>query len=229
MPNAKVAIIDNAIYPEIYKPVEHWTRHLRGVDWEAFAAPAGRLPRPAEFSHIILTGSEASILSRASWVERELDFVREAVRLDRPVLGSCYGHQLIALALAGPEHVSRCAEPEIGWIPVEINRDSPILGPRRTAYTFSVHFDEVRNLGDPFVVLASTPGCAVQAFGLADRPVWGLQIHPEIDVEAGRALLRDFGRVFPAVIPLYEKALDSTPRDSGLIFEIVEGFLRFFP
>lgn len=227
MSKPKVAIIDNSIYPEIYKPVEHWTQVLHDVEWKAFYAPGGALPRLGDFSHFILTGSEASILDRASWVEREVDFVREAFRLDRTLLGSCYGHQLLALALAGPGHVGRCREPEIGWIPIEITADSPLLGLKGTAYTFSVHFDEVRDLEKPFIVLASSSVCPIQAFGVKDLPVWGLQIHPEIDVEAARGLLRDFGGIFPNVLPLYRKALDSTPRDSGLIFKIINGFLQF--
>ena len=229
MPKPKVAIINNSVFPDIYKPVEHWTRVLQNVEWKAFSAPGGALPRPGDFSHFILTGSEASILARASWVEREADFVREAFRLDRTLLGSCYGHQLLALALAGPNHIGRCREPEIGWLPIEITADSPLLGLKGTAYTFSVHFDEVRNLEKPFIVLASSAVCPIQAFTVEDRPVWGLQIHPEIDVEAARGLLRDFGGVFPDVLPLYRKALDSVPRDSGLIFKIVNEFLRFSP
>ena len=229
MSKPKVAIINNSIYPEIYKPVEHWKQYLHDVEWKAFYAPSGALPQLGDFSHFILTGSEASILNRASWVEREMDFIREAFRLDRTLLGSCYGHQLLALALAGLRHVGRCREPEIGWIPIEIRTDSGLLGPRGTAYTFSVHFDEVRDLQDPFIVLASTDVCPIQAFGMKDRPVWGLQIHPEIDVEAARGLLQEFGSVFPQVLPLYQQALDSTPQDSGLIFQIINGFLRFSP
>jgi len=57
--------------------------------------------------------------------------------------------------------------------------------------------------------------------------VWGVQIHPEIDVESAKDLLRDFSRLFPNAAPSYRKALRSTPRDSGLIFKIINGFLRF--
>lgn len=225
MPKPKVAIINNAVYPDVYKPVEHWSRYLGSVEWEAFYALEDRFPRPEDFSHVILTGSEASILERAPWVEREADFIREAFHRNLALLGSCYGHQLLALALAGPEHVGRCREPEIGWIPIEITSDSALLGPKRTAYTFSVHFDEVRDLADPFVVLASSEACPIQAFGMRGHPVWGFQIHPEIDVSQARDLLRDFGGIFPHIRPLYQKALDSAPRDSGLITGIVNGFL----
>jgi GMP synthase-like glutamine amidotransferase len=225
MARPRVAIVDNAVYPEIYKPVEHWSAYLRGVEWEAFYAPAGRLPAVKDFSHIILTGSEASILQREPWADREVEFTREAFRAGRSILGSCYGHQLLALALAGPAHVGRCREPEIGWIPIEVKTASPVLGPPGEAFTFSVHFDEVRNLADPFVVLASTKTCPIQAFGYRGRNVWGFQIHPEIDVPAARGILAKFGSIFPKVKPLYERAMAEEPRDSRLIFKIVKEFL----
>jgi GMP synthase-like glutamine amidotransferase len=221
----RVAIVDNAIHPRIYKPVEHWSAYLRGVEWESFYAPSGRLPAVQDFSHFILTGSEASILQREPWADREVEFTREAFRAGRSILGSCYGHQLLALALAGPAHVGRCREPEIGWIPIEIKASSSVLGPPGEAFTFSVHFDEVRDLADPFVVLAATEVCPVQAFGVRGRNVWGFQIHPEIDVVSARGILSEFGSIFPKIQPLYARALSEKPRDSGLIFKIVKEFL----
>ena len=221
----RVAIVDNSVFPGIYKPVEHWSAFLPGVEWEAFYAPSGRLPAIKDFSHFILTGSEASILQREPWADREVEFTREVFQAGRSILGSCYGHQLLALALAGPAHVGRCREPEIGWIPIEIKAASPVLGPPGEAFTFSVHFDEVRDLPDSFVVLAATEICPIQAFGFAGRNVWGFQIHPEIDVSAARGILSQFGSIFPKIQPLYARALSEKPRDSGLIFKIVKEFL----
>jgi GMP synthase-like glutamine amidotransferase len=224
----KIAIIDNSIDPLIYKPVVHWAAWLSDA-WQAFRAPDGDLPEhPEEFSHIILTGSEASILEPESWVEREIDFVREAVSRGQAVLGSCYGHQLLARALAGPASVGTCREPELGWIPVVSRTDSRIFGPEgAVTYAFSLHFDEVRNLPDEFSVLAGTEICPIQAFRLKKRPVWGYQIHPEIDPAEGQALLqaqaRQNGR---GGTPLYLRTLDSFPRDSGLIRPIVAEFLQ---
>lgn len=221
-----VAIVDNSVIPEIYRPVEHWRRHL-DVPWQAFTAREGSLPDPAAFSHIILTGSEASILEREPWVDAEAAMVREAVAAGSAVLGSCWGHQLIAFALAGDGRVRRAARPEIGWIPIRLESSSALLGPAgTTAFTFSSHYDEVFDLPDGFAVLASSEGCAVQAFRVGNKPVWGLQCHPEIDVSTGQRFIRDLiGCGFKGREALLE-ARAQTPRDSGLIRGIVRAFLE---
>ncbi|HOW86178.1 MAG TPA: type 1 glutamine amidotransferase [Candidatus Aminicenantes bacterium] len=221
-----VAIVDNSVFPDVYRPVDHWSRYL-DVPWQAFAARRGRLPDPGGFSHIILTGSEASILEREPWAEAEADLAREAVARGTAVLGSCWGHQLLAFALAGDSHIRRAAAPEIGWIPIRLDRSSDLLGPAgERPFTFSLHFDEVCDLPPgEFEILASTEACAVEAFRLRGRPVWGLQCHPEIDVPTGLRSCRDMAERGFKGWEAFLAALARTPRDSGLIHRIVPAFL----
>jgi GMP synthase-like glutamine amidotransferase len=205
-----VAIVDNSIQPEIYAPVGHWSRYL-GVPWRAFTARNGEFPVPGEFSHLILTGS---------------GLVRSAAASGTPVLGSCWGHQLIAYALAGPGCVGRCPSPEIGWIAVRVDRESDLLGAAGTVHhVFSVHFDEVRDLPASFEVLASTGACRIQAFRAGNRPVWGIQSHPEIDVPDGLRTLRDFASRGSRGREACLEALRQAPRDTGLIGRVVLAFL----
>ncbi len=221
----KVAILDNSVNPRIYKPIEHWARFL-DAPWEAFTAREGKLPSlGADFTHIIVTGSEASILEREPWADREAEFVREAHDRGLALLGSCWGHQLLAYALEGPQAVGRCRQPEIGWIEIERPVDSGLLGPSGKAFSFSLHFDEVVSGQGRFEVLASTPTCPVQAMSLPGRRVFGLQIHPEIDIPSARMLLLGLIGAVPKLDPLYRKALQTDPRDSGLIRGIVRYFL----
>jgi GMP synthase-like glutamine amidotransferase len=221
----RVAIVDNSIAPTVYKPVEHWAAFLQ-VPFASFRAPEGRLPNlEKDFTHLILTGSEASIVEREDWVDAEVEFVRDALSRNFPTLGSCYGHQLLALALCGPAHVRRCLRPEIGWYPIAIRRKSGLLGEKGVVYAFSSHFDEVIDLDESFRVLASTPDCPVQAFEVKGRPVWGIQFHPEIDIPAALEFLRnlvDLGLKNP---DLFAEALRMNPQDSGLIRNIVRHFL----
>ena len=222
----RVAIVDNSIVPAVYKPVEHWAAFL-SVPFASFRAAEGRLPDLGkDFTHLILTGSEASIVEREDWVEAEVEFVREALDKGLPTLGSCYGHQLLALTLCGPAHVRRCSRPEIGWHPISILHPSGLLGEASVIHAFSSHFDEVVDLDACFRVLASSSACGIQAFELRGSPVWGIQFHPEIDVAAAREYLRNLVGLGLPTSPLFAAALATTPRDSGVIRTVVRHFLK---
>jgi GMP synthase-like glutamine amidotransferase len=225
----KVAIIDNSIDPAVYDPVGHWSRYL-SRPWQAFRPKDGRLPHLEEgFSHLLLTGSEASILEPDHWVEAEAELVREALERNLAVLGSCFGHQLLAMALSGPQHVRRCSRPEIGWLPIRILRPSRLLGDRDRPYSFSVHFDEVIGLQEPFEVLAATEDCPIQAFCLKGRPVWGLQPHPEMDSGTAGRLLSKLSALNPRFKPLVRQALASRAKDSGLARKVIRAFIQARP
>jgi GMP synthase-like glutamine amidotransferase len=113
----------------------------------------------------------------------------------------------------------------VGWIPIQIKKNSELLGEKRQAYSFSVHFDEVVDSNRDLQILASSAHCHVQAFQLKDRPIWGFQIHPEINVSNARILLKNLISLKLKTSSFFEKVLRSTPRDSGLIEKIVKGFL----
>jgi GMP synthase-like glutamine amidotransferase len=225
MKNKRIAIIDNAMDHSVYTPVKHWHKHLP-FEGEAFRAPAGDFPDLRDgYTHLILTGSEASIMERESWVGDEVALVHMAVDRGVAILGSCWGHQLLALALSGPENVRRCDEPEIGWLPIQVLRDNSLLGKKGRIHVCTVHFDEVVGLSGDFSILASTPKCGIHAFQWKGRPVWGVQSHPEIDIPDGRELFRNFlSRESPAA-PLFQATLASPARDSGAIRGIVSAFL----
>lgn len=220
----KVAIIDNSINTAIYTPVLHWTSYF-DQEWRSFRAKDGMLPDLDQgYTHIIVTGSEASIVEREEWVYEEVALIRDAVKRDLSILGSCYGHQLLALALAGPESVRRSPHPEIGWIPIKIKENSGILGNSGTAHMFSIHFDEVIKLNNDFSIIAYSEFCDIHAFQYKNLPIWGVQAHPEIDVESARIFLKKLIEQGTELTPLYEKVFNSYPKDSGRIFTIMKKF-----
>ena len=178
--DVKIAIIDNSINPSIYTPVIHWSSFLE-VRWQAFTAREHNFPNLDDgFTHLILTGSEASILKREQWVDLEIELTLEAINRNIPILGSCWGHQLLALALAGPAHIKASEHPEIGWISVEVTEENTLLGKKgQEHHVFSSHFDEVVDLSSDFNVFVSSETCQNHAFQWRRNPVWGIQSHPE--------------------------------------------------
>jgi GMP synthase-like glutamine amidotransferase len=221
----KLAIIDNAIDHSVYNPIRHWKSCLE-IDFDVFKATEYDFPEIRDYTHLILTGSEASILEREKWVEEEAKLINQAVDSGLSLLGSCYGHQLLAVVLAGSECVQRCAQPEIGWIPVHIKDGEDFLGKKGLAYSFSSHFDEVIDLPIDFQVLAYSEHCSVQAFRMIERPVWGLQIHPEMNVSEAQIYLKNRIEHKHEPVELFAQALKSKPKDSGLIRPIARKFLR---
>lgn len=225
MSSPNLLILNNALDHRFYQPVEHWRRAL-GFVCDHIHVPSGQpLPIAGAHSHVILTGSEASILNRASWVEEEIFWVQEAIKKEVRILGSCWGHQLLAFAQGGPNCVRRSKRPEIGWFRVEV-LDSDGLLPAGSFSTFLFHLDEVIPGSHPDMkVLARSEACAVQACRWGDRPVWGIQSHPEIFPEAARRLLEDALVASPDQKEIFQRVLLTPVEDSGSIKEIINNFL----
>lgn len=221
----KIAIVDNSLDPELYTPVAHWSKYF-SFPVESFRAPEGNLPDLDNgYTHLILTGSEASIVERDDWVSKEVSLVQEAFKRNLAILGSCYGHQLLALALLGEKSVRRASKPEIGWVEIKAPESNSFFGGHDRFFAFSIHFDEVINLRPPFRVLASTPDCPVQAFEVTGKKIWGIQFHPEISIPEACLFLAKLVALGRPHRELYEAALRSVPRDTEVIHHIISHFL----
>ncbi len=217
-------ILDHAVHRDVYRPFEHWIRFVpEGV--KVVRAPKEDPPPPArDVSHVLVTGSEDSILEPAAWTQDRLGWIREARDAGVAVLGSCHGHQMIAAALAGPRCVRRSASPEFGWFEIEMLDDEADLfrGASRPAFAFCSHFDEVAPLPEGFRVLGRSAGCAVQAFQVEGTRIFGVQAHPEILPAEGERLLADFSGLFPRI---QDHAVRRPARDTGLAALILRNFL----
>lgn len=143
-------------------------------------------PAWSDFDLVVLMGSVRSVADKdaiSSWVHDELDEIRRSVDADQPVLGICFGGQLIADALGGSVEVSPVTE--IGWYPVEVLDGGPAVladGP-----WFEWHHDRF-HAPDGVEVLAHNES-SVQMIRTG-RTV-GTQFHPEVDVAHVEGFLRD--------------------------------------
>jgi GMP synthase-like glutamine amidotransferase len=120
---------------------------------------------------IISLGSEfAAFDDHIPWIPREARLLDDALRRDVPVLGLCFGAQMMARVLGG--RCYRSDESEIGWLPVRTS-DADLLpeGP-----WFQWHFDRFE-LPPGATLLAESP-LGPQAF-VVDRSL-GVQFHPEV-------------------------------------------------
>ena len=129
---------------------------------------------PAEYDLIVSLGSEfAAYDDSRPFVPREARLLRRAVDADVPVLGLCFGGQLLARVLGG--EVFHSTDSEIGWLPVRSS--DPELVPEGP--WFQWHFDSFTAPPGARVIAETDAG--PQAF-VAGRSL-GLQFHPEVTPE----------------------------------------------
>lgn len=143
----------------------------------------------AAWTHVLLSGSELSAARRHPTDEALLSFIRRVAQDGPALLGICYGHQMIARALVDDATCRPAAVPEFGFKRLALV-DNPLFAGIDRLTPVHSHYDEVVGLPpERFAIIASTDDCAVQAFQLRDRPVWGVQFHPELDERSGRRML----------------------------------------
>ncbi len=150
------------------------------------------LPREIEpYAGVVITGSKACLSDPEPWMTPLLEFVRHLDARRKPLLGVCFGHQAIAAALGGRGAVRLAPRGELGWERIRIETPNPLLEGLETEFTcFLSHFDEIAPGTNRFEVLASSERCEVQAFQVEDRPIWGVQFHPEMDPDESETLVR---------------------------------------
>ena len=159
------------------------------------AVAGGALPAHDRIAGVVITGSHAMVSAREPWSEALVPWLRTAVRQQTPVLGICYGHQLLAHALGGriehhPEGV------EIGTVTVELNdaaASDALLGCLPESFPAqAVHWHSVRRLPPGAVLLARSAHESHHAFRVGPS-AWGVQFHPEFSDTALRAYLDGLG------------------------------------
>jgi GMP synthase (glutamine-hydrolysing) len=141
----------------------------------------------ARFKGIILSGSPHSTLE-----ENRPSFDEKIFTRGLPVLGLCYGHQLMAKTLGGKVVAGKYRE--YGIATIERKGESPLFdGLDISEQIWMSHGDAVEAVPSGFAVIGSTEGCAVAAMGNDTARLYGLQFHPEVtDTPKGMAILENF-------------------------------------
>jgi len=147
------------------------------------------LPNPALLGGVVITGSHSMVTERQPWSDRTALWLRNATIAGTPILGICYGHQLLAYALDGIVGNNPYGG-EYGTLPVtlsEAGRADPLLG--GMGVELRVHFSHTQSvlrLPPGATALASSERDPNEAF-IYGKNAWGVQFHPEFDAGIVRA------------------------------------------
>ena len=136
---------------------------------------------------IIFTGGPNSV-----YLEDSPSIGKEIFELGVPVLGICYGCQLMSHVLGGK--VESATTSEYGKTETFFNTDSLLFkGLKEESITWMSHTDLITGMPEGFTSIAHTSECPVAAMENKDAKLYGMQYHPEVmHTENGTAMLRNF-------------------------------------
>ena len=168
---------DNNIIPLIGKSRKYEIIHV-----------TNDFPITNKYTHLILTGSELSASAGSKWDEKIMNLITLFANANKPILGICHGHQMIARTFGGA--CRKTAIPEFSWRKIKISQNPIFTGINNPIFLES-HYDEVHNLTDEFEIIATNEDCKIQGFQIKNRPIWGIQFHPEMNLQNGNKMINE--------------------------------------
>jgi GMP synthase-like glutamine amidotransferase len=209
-------------YPLMFRQMFETTGE--GLSFGDVDAQAEALPDPAALDGIVITGSPAGVYEDHAWLPPLRDFIRRAYQNGTPMLGVCFGHQIMADALGGEVQKS-----DKGWglgrHTYRVTRQAPFLA--NAPETLSVacsHQDQVIVVPEAADVFLASDFAPHAGLVYRNGRAMSVQPHPEFEDSYATALVEM--RRGKAPEPVIETALGSmeTASDSQKLREMIRAF-----
>jgi GMP synthase (glutamine-hydrolysing) len=175
---------------------------------------------------LVISGGPASVLEAGC-----PDIDPAILELGVPILGICYGHQLLAKHLGGT--VEKGERGEYGMAQLEVTIADPLWSGVTRSRIWMSHFDTVSKVPPGFEVIGASEVSGVAAMSDRARHLFGIQFHPEVvHTEAGRQILENFIFTICSAqndwnvsqrVPLVEEQIKTTVRDRNVFFFVSGG------
>ena len=113
--------------------------------------------------------------------------VKHSLEYNKPLLGICYGAEILALTLGGT--IKKMTSPRHGLYEIDITKDNPLSSGKIKG--FESHSYMVSKLGSSFTQIATSDDCKFEIFQYDDKNIFGTQFHPEMSTD-GKSILEKF-------------------------------------
>ncbi|MBY8977180.1 type 1 glutamine amidotransferase [Rhodobacteraceae bacterium NNCM2] len=191
----------------------------RGFRFQTYVVREGVFPPGVDAADgWLITGSRFGAYDDQPWIPPLEDFLRGAFAARIPIVGICFGHQILAQALGG-----KVEKFKGGWA---IGRQQYQLdGFDRPLEVIGLHQDQVIEAPEGAEISGSSPFCKIAALTYGDQ-AWTLQPHPEFEPDFFRDLMEVRRTILPAdLVAEAEKTLDGS-YDSQLVADKIENVLK---
>ncbi len=178
----------------------HWFAEAMGTrvqleSWDV--RERRREPDLREYAGMVVTGAPASLTQPEPWMENAIELIRQAAETEVPVLGVCFGHQLVGCAFGAPT-VPAEGHGEHGSHSVrltESGKTDPLFADMPEEFLAQLtHYDQVDpqavSFSNGLRVLAASRSCAVQALAAGDH-IRSVQYHPEFSTRLMQSYLNN--------------------------------------
>ena len=203
--------------------------HASGLPVETVRTNFAGQPRHFDYCGAYVSPSFDAAYDDHPWVIEQHDLLRRLAERQVPILGLCFGSQILASALLGRDMVAARENRETGWGRINLTpeaRDDPLArGLPTTIPVFHWHGDEVLPQHRDMVVIAGGDDCPNQIWRWAHGPVWGVQPHLEMCEDGviawfgdNRAVFEDAGMTPAGLVP------DGSHSNVG--FELLRNFVN---
>lgn len=152
------------------------------------------------YQAVYLSGSVANPGDPYPWISRLEGLLRDYRDRGLPMLGSCFGSQILATALCGQDQVFRRSSCALGYAEILLNHaesvDPLLKGMGESVRMFVWHNIQVKSGHPDMRILGYNSDCSNHIWRYGDLPIWGIQGHPELDPASARAMFARYHRFF---------------------------------
>ncbi len=143
--------------------------------------------RVDEYRGVILSGRNTASdeINRAN-----IKVIKQATQQQKPLLGICYGAEILALANGGA--LTRLREKVYGYNTVYVKKVNPLTETKRTLEVYESHIFNISRLPTSFESLGYSKDCENEIIAHRELSLYGLQFHPECSGDDGLQILANF-------------------------------------
>jgi len=193
------------------------------ADLVEFDAPNGEIPDTVEFDGVVISGSSASVYWDEPWIDELVEWTARVAEHGVPILGICFGHQVLAEALGGT--VGELGELELGYETVRHTAPSKLFeGIDEEFLVFTARSDAITTLPPGATVIAEND-TGLQGFE-KDGKFYGFQGHPEFDFEMANIVIDGYDLPEEVIAPIVETTTEENYERAKEAKTLFDNFLE---